>query len=315
MIIGIDLGGMSAKAACLSGEKLSERVRVETSARSSREETASALAGLARAAAEKAGADFSEVEAIGIGSPGVIDGESGVVVNWSNFGWKDVPLARLVSEKTGKRVFVLNDANAAALGEARFGAGKKYRDCAMLTIGTGIGSGVVLGGEIYEGFRGAGAEFGHTVVRAGGRKCPCGRKGCFEVYASTRALIRFTKEAMHAHPESRMWKFAPTVQRAGGRTAFLADAEGDEVARAVISKFVFYLGEGIVNLVNLLRPQAVILGGGISAEGENLLSRVREYVLPRLYVSVGYAPLEIVCASLGNDAGIYGAAAYAASKI
>lgn len=314
MIIGIDLGGMSAKAAILTQTGLMGKSRTETSATVAPHETAEALARLCKAVAEKAGKDFGEVRAIGIGSPGGIDSGTGTVVHWSNYGWTNVPLGEYVRQLTGKPTFVLNDANAAALGEAKYGAGKQYDDSMMITIGTGIGGGIIVGGKLLEGYRGVGGEPGHTVIRQGGELCTCGRRGCYERYASASALIRLTKAAMEECRESALWKFA-TLDTVDARTVFFAMKENDETAKRVFSEYIAALGEGITDFVNLLRPQAVILGGGISAEGETLLAPLREYVIPRLMVPVDYAPLAIVCATLGNDAGIYGAAEYASTRI
>ena len=255
------------------------------------------------------------MQAIGIGAPGVIDSADGVIVSWTNFGWKHVPLGALVEKYTGKKTFVLNDANAAALGEAKFGAGKEYSDSVLVTLGTGVGSGIMIGGKLFEGFRSAGAELGHTVIRVGGEQCSCGRRGCFERYASASALIRLTQEGMRLDRGSAMWRFAHTPEEVDGRTVFLAMKEGDPAAQRVFDDYIEGLGEGILNIVNTFRPQAIILGGGISAEGETLLEPLRRYVFPRLYVSVDYAPLSIVCASLGNDAGLYGAAQYAFDRL
>ncbi len=315
MVIGIDLGGMSAKAALLSGAKLEGKSRVVTSADVPAEKTAFALAELAVQTAEKAGKSMGDVQAIGIGAPGVIDSADGVIVSWTNFGWKHVPLGALVEKYTGKKTFVLNDANAAALGEAKFGAGKEYSDSVLVTLGTGVGSGIMIGGKLFEGFRSAGAELGHTVIRVGGEQCSCGRRGCFERYASASALIRLTQEGMRLDRGSAMWRFAHTPEEVDGRTVFLAMKEGDPAAQRVFDDYIEGLGEGILNIVNTFRPQAIILGGGISAEGETLLEPLRRYVFPRLYVSVDYAPLSIVCASLGNDAGLYGAAQYAFDRL
>lgn len=315
MIIGIDLGGMSAKGALLVGDQLKGKSRVETSASDTAEQTALAIASLVLQTAEKANKQLDDIQAIGIGAPGVVDSEHGIIVSWTNFGWKNVRLAALVEKFTGKKTFLLNDANAAALGEAEYGAGKRFSDSVLLTLGTGIGSGIILGGKLFEGFRSAGAEIGHVVIHRDGELCSCGRKGCFERYASASALIRFTRESMRDEPNSALWKYAPTAERVDGRTVFLALKEGDPVAQRVLDRYVAELGEGIVNVANALRPQAVILGGGISAEGDKLLLPLRNYVYPRLYVSTEYAPFEICCAALGNDAGLYGAAAYAFSAL
>lgn len=315
MIIGIDLGGMSAKAALLAGEKLEGKSRVETSAVNTAEQTALALAHLAMETAEKAGKSMEDVQAIGIGSPGVVDSANGNIVLWSNFHWKDVPLGALVEKYTGKKTFVTNDANAAALGEARFGAAKQFSDSILITLGTGIGGGIIIGGKLFEGYRSAGTEVGHIVIRQDGELCTCGRKGCFERYASAGALIRLTQAEMANDRSSAMWKYAPAVEKADGRTVFLALKEGDVAAKKVLDTYIAALGEGVANLVNVFRPQAVIFGGGISAEGETLLAPLRAYVYPRLYVSEKIVPLELRCASLGNDAGLYGAAAFAFDRL
>jgi len=315
MIIGIDLGGMSAKAACFSGGELSGKSRVVTSGGNSPSETALSLVRLCMETAEKAGKSFEQINAIGIGSPGVIDSASGTVVNWSNFGWKNVPLAAYVEKYSGKRVFVLNDANAAAYGEAKFGAGKGYLDSVLITLGTGVGGGVILDGKLFEGYRSAGTEIGHMVIRRDGKLCSCGRRGCFECYASTRALIALTQERMVGHLQSGLWHFADTPDKVDGKTVFLALGEGDETAKKILDDYISDLGEGILNLANLLRPEAIILGGGISAEGETILQPLRDYVYPRLYVSRDYAPIELIAAKLGNEAGLYGAAQYAFERL
>ena len=314
MVIGIDLGGMSAKAAVLSDGALKGKCSVETSAGDAPELTAKNLAELAKKAAAEAGVAFDEISAIGIGSPGVIDSATGTVARWSNFDWTNVELAKLVSEHTKKPVYVLNDANAAALGEAKFGAGKNFSDSIFVTIGTGVGGGIMIGGKLFEGHKSAGAEIGHTVIRQNGELCSCGRRGCFERYASTSGLIRATKRAMEENPDSALWKFAPTLEKAGGRTAFLAQAEGDEVAKGVVNDFIAALCEGITNLINVLRPQAIIIGGGISNEGENLLAPLRKYIEPLIYANF-YAPVQVVRAALGNDAGLYGAAVFAQERV
>ncbi len=313
MVIGIDLGGMSAKAAVMRKGVLEGKCSIATSAADTPQETAAKLARLALDVSEKAGKKFEEIEAIGIGSPGAIDSSSGVVVSWTNFYWTNVELASLVSRFSGKRVCVLNDANAAALGEARYGAGAKYSDSVLVTLGTGVGGGIMIGGKLFEGYKSAGAEIGHMIIRQDGELCTCGRKGCFERYASAGALIRATQRAMSANPESGLWRFASALDAVNGRTAFLASAEGDRTAKKVIADYIAALGEGIVNLINVLRPQAIILGGGVANEGENLLAPLREFVRPRIYAA-DYAPIEIVRAVLGNDAGLYGAAVFAEER-
>ena len=308
--IGIDLGGMSAKAGLMDGKGTIHCMdRCKTDPGDPVETTLENLATLAKKLMAEYDITKDNVEAIGIGSPGVIDSGTGTVVHWSNFHWNNVPLAEGLSAKTGLPVFVANDANAAALGEAKFGSGRNYEDSVMLTLGTGIGGGIVLGGKLFEGYRSAGGELGHTVIRRGGIKCTCGRYGCFECYASATALKRDTRNAMERHPESLMWQSVSSLEDVNGRTAF------DETAKMIVNNFIECLGDGIVNIVNLLRPQVIIIGGGVSNEGDYLLNPVREFVYEHIYAPREYAPLEIVRAQLGNDAGIYGAAAYAMARM
>ena len=313
--IGIDLGGMSAKAGLIGEDGSLHRImRAETNANDGANSTAKKLAALAEELICECAIAKADVLAIGIGSPGVINSESGTVVNWSNFGWANVPLAELVAKEIGLPVYVTNDANAAALGEAYYGSGKKYADSVMITLGTGVGGGIVIGGKLIEGYRSAGAELGHTVIRKGGVQCTCGRRGCLECYASATALMRETKRAMQKNADSLMWKLSSRLEDVSGKTAFSAAQQGDRVAKRVVREYVASLGEGIVNVVNLLRPRVIILGGGVSNEGENLLKPLRRFVLRHIYAPASYAPLALVQATLGNDAGIYGAAQYAVQR-
>ena len=208
-IIGIDLGGMSAKGGLFSenGELLTEE-KVATCSTNGFERTLEQLANLSRVLVEKIGVDYEDVLAIGVGSPGVVDGKKGIVLRWSNYDWNNVPFAKTLSQLTGKKVYVANDANVAALGEAKFGATAQYQSSILLTIGTGIGGGIVFDGQLIEGYRCAGAELGHITIREGGLPCACGRRGCYEKYASTTALIRQTRHAMVEDLDSKMWEVA-----------------------------------------------------------------------------------------------------------
>ncbi len=313
--VGIDLGGMSAKSGVFRDGELILKERVDTDPADGAKGVAEKLGALAKSVVAHAGLSFNDVQAIGIGSPGVIDSESGVVAKWGNYDWQQVPLARAVADITQKPVYLTNDANAAALGEAKFGVGAKYRDCLLITLGTGVGGGIVLGGKLFEGFRSAGAEVGHMVIHTDGRECGCGRRGCFEQYSSATALIRDTREAMERDKDSLLWQLAGgSLQKVDGSTAFKAARSGDETAKRVVEDYIAYLAEGIANLVNIFRPQAVMLGGGVSNEGEALLVPLKEAVDRLIYVNSDYAPLEILRAKLGNDAGIYGAYAYARQR-
>lgn len=316
-IVGIDLGGMSAKAALFSedGELLCEE-KVKTCSADGFDGTMQKLATLAETVAKKGGVSLDEVLSIGVGSPGVVDSRRGVVMRWSNFDWNDVPFSETLSRLTKRPVYVANDANVAALGEAKFGATAQYQSSILLTIGTGVGGGIVFDGKLIEGFHSAGAELGHITIREGGLPCACGRRGCYEKYASTTALIRQTRLAMAENLQSTMWQVAEgRIENVSGRTAFAAARQGDETAKKVIQQFVGYLSEGIADFVNILRPEAIVIGGGISNEGEMLFEPLRKAVDERTYIAMDIVPLKIVGAKLGNRAGVYGAYAIAKENL
>ena len=273
------------------------------------EEIAADTTRLVTALAQRANVTLSGV---GIGAPGTVNSREGVVVYSNNLRWNRVPLAEEVQSGVNAPVYAVNEANAAALGEQFCGAGKPYRDVVFLTLGTGIGSGIVIDGKLYEGYKSAGAEIGHTVISLGGEKCTCGRRGCFEAYASAAALIRQTVRAMKRHEESKLWEISHgDLDAVDGKTPFDALRLGDKTAADVVDRYVEYLSEGIANLCNEFRPEAVLLGGGIGAEGKTLLQPLTQAVAEKIYGGAEYAPVEILQATLGGDAGIYGAARYA----
>ncbi|MDR2201492.1 MAG: ROK family protein [Clostridiales bacterium] len=253
-----------------------------------------------------AGAGYA---AVGVGSPGAIDSANGVVEYSPNLFWKDVPLAKYISGALGKTVKVGNDANVAALGEAKFGAGRDYSDVVMLTLGTGVGSGIVAGGRLFEGYRSMGAEIGHMVIREDGEPCGCGRRGCLEAYASATALVRDTLSAMQIAKNSLMWEECGNdLNKVDGRTSFAAAKRGDEAAKRVVAAYAKSLAEGIINIINIFRSQAIILGGGVCAQGDALLNPVREYVAKHRFGGSESLATDIITARLGGDAGVIGAA-------
>ena len=304
--IGIDLGGTFIKFGAVdeSGNVLKKQ-KIPTPAGCGYAATVSAMAEAVKGLV----ADTGMPESVGVGCPGVIDGERGTVVTGGNLGWENKPLAEDLSAATEIPVTVCNDANAAAYGEYVSGAGKEYRSVVLITLGTGVGSGIIFGGKLFTGELGAGAELGHEVIRTDGEPCSCGRRGCFEAYASASALVRRTKTDMTRHPESVMWELCNgDAENADGRTAFDGMRHGDETAEKVVEGYLDDLAEGIANIVNAFRPQAVLIGGGISAEGETLTKPLQEKVNARILGHGRYAPVTIKAASLGNDAGLVGAA-------
>ena len=304
--IGIDLGGTFIKFGAVgeSGNIL-KKDKIPTPAGCDYMATVSAIAEAVKGMI----ADMGVPESVGIGCPGVIDGEHGMVVTGGNLGWENKPLAEDLGSLLGISATLANDANAAAYGEYMCGAGKEYRSIVLITLGTGVGGGVIFGGKLFTGELGAGAELGHTVICLDGEPCSCGRRGCFEAYASASALVRQTRNAMIAHPESKMWELCKgSADNADGRTAFDGMRLDDKTAKAVVERYLNYLAEGIANIVNVFRPQAVLIGGGISAEGEALTLPLQKMVDTKILGRGRYAPVVIRAASLGNDAGLVGAA-------
>ena len=306
--LGIDLGGTFIKGGIVDDEgNILLCDKMPTEREKGADGVVANIVALCRSLMKKVSLTVVDIEGVGMGVPGMIDSERGEVIYSNNLAWQDFSIANEVSRALSLPVKIANDANVAALGEARFGCGKGYRHSVMITLGTGVGSGIVLDGKLFEGNRGAGEELGHTVIAAGGEPCTCGRKGCLEAYASATALIRDTKRAMEAHPDSAMWEIG-SLDAVTGKTAF-DYAETDEAARAVVARYIEMLGAGLVNVANALRPEALILGGGVCHEGEALTRPLREILHRELFAGERGPQVKLVIASLGNDAGLLGAAA------
>ena len=304
LYMGIDVGGTTVKGLIIDekGKIVCEGnvvTRVGTELSGCIEELADVLV-------QKAGKTYSQISGIGVCCPGIVD-KNGSVVFAGNLKLKNYPLKELLTKSLKVPVKVLNDANAAALGEAKFGAGKGYKDSVMITLGTGVGGGVVIGGKLFEGNKGAGAELGHMVIERGGISCTCGRRGCFEVYCSARALTAKTKSAMEEDTSSEMWK-TYTLTTADGRTAF-EYMDCDRTARLVVNWYLKYLACGLANIANIFRPEVILIGGGVAAQGSRLTIPLQKLLDEEIFGGTDYAPVKVECASLGNRAGGYGAAA------
>lgn len=260
-------------------------------------------------AADDAGISLDDVNVIGVGTPGSVNDETGYIDYSNNLRFDKVPAKQMLEELTGKPCFFANDASCAALGELYAGAGKGCKNLIAITLGTGVGSGIVIDGKVFRGANSAGGEIGHTVINVNGAECTCGRKGCWESYASATALIAQTKQAMKENPESKMWNCAGNdIESVNGRTAFDAMRMGDEAAKAVVDKYIYYVAVGIINVINVFQPDVLCVGGGICNEGETLLAPIRKYVVEERYSKYAQKQTEICKAQLGNDAGIIGAA-------
>ncbi len=303
--IGVDVGGTTVKGIALNGagEVLAENA-VDTVIG---EGFADCIDALIEKLVRLSGGVYSDVKGVGIGCPGIIDSANGTVVYAANLLLDNYPLGKLLKSKSGLDVKIVNDANAAALGEARFGAGKEYSDSVLITLGTGVGGGIVIGGKLFEGYKSAGAEIGHMVIERGGDRCTCGRRGCFEAYCSARALTKRTRDAMEDDTASEMWK-TYSYDSCNGATAF-EYMDTDRTARKVAEWYIDRLACGVINLCNIFRPQAVMLGGGVAAQGSRLTAPLQKAVDKEIFGGSDYAPVKVVCASLGAKAGVYGAAA------
>ena len=307
--IGIDIGGTSIKGAAVdSNGRVYEKFSMPFVKGEDGKITITKLAELVK---EYIAAHHLEdkIVGIGIGSPGTLDVESGVVNYANNLGWNELPVAKIMNETLPCPIRLTNDANAATLGEAKFGAGKQFESLIMLTLGTGVGGGIIINGKLYEGNQGKGGELGHVVVQVDGEQCSCGRKGCLEAYASATALIRETKKAMRSNKRSLMWEICPDIELVGGKVVFEAAAKGDKNAIEVLNNYVKYLGEGILNYCNIFRPNVVVLSGGIANAGAALFDPLNEYIKARDYGYKATPAVEVVPAELGYDSGKIGAAA------
>ena len=307
--IGIDLGGTFIKGGIVNenGEILICD-KVPTEVEKGDKGVAANIARLAKDLLDRQGLTVNDVEGLGIGSPGMIDSNEGNVVYANNLGWENFRICdELSSLLGGITVKIGNDANVAALGEVKFGAARKYNSVVMITLGTGVGGGVVVDGKMIEGNKGAGAELGHIVIVYGGEQCSCGRKGCFEAYSSATALIRDTRRAMEAHPDSKMWEVG-SLDMVNGKTVF-DYASVDVYAKEVVDNYIKYLACGLVNYANVFRPEAILLGGGVCAQGDNLIKPLQKIFDSEIYAGDKGPKVPILVAELENNAGLLGAAA------
>lgn len=302
--LGIDLGGTNIKGAVVNeaGEIVREASR-PTNVDKGPDAIADGIAAVIRELEQ--GEKFAGV---GLGCPGTVDDESGEVVCAFNLGLIHYDLRGAIKQRTGYEIRLGNDANVAALAEASVGVGKGAHSVVVITLGTGVGGGVVLEGRMLVGWTGAASELGHMVIAEDGAACTCGRKGCFEAYASATALIRMTKEAMGAHPESAMHEIA-RESGIDGRTAFLAKERGDAAGTEVVRTYVKYLAAGVTNVVNIFFPEVVAFSGGVANQGEALLVPLREEV-SRQEFGGRYVKrhARLVNCTLGYQSGVIGAA-------
>ena len=302
--VGIDVGGTGLKAGVVDQNgKIFSKVSCPTGVERGHEAVIADMAQLALKAIEESGYTLDDVHSIGIGIPGVLDPRTGRVPFCTNLGWHDVPVIELMQKVIDKPVYIANDATVAALAESVAGVSSTVKDSVFLTLGTGVGGGVVLNGKVYSGTHGVGSELGHMIVVAGGDLCTCGNRGCWERYASATALIRMGHEAAAKHPESVL----AGKETLNAKDVMDAAKANDPAGLEAFDQYTTYLAMGMVNIINFMDPEVIAVGGGVSAAGEFLLKPVREKVAKMaFYKTMPYARIEL--ATLGNDAGIIGAA-------
>ena len=301
--IGIDLGGTNIAAGIVDIDgNIVAKDSVPTKKGASCREIASDMAGLVKSLVEKNGHTVKDILSVGIGCPGFVNRESGVVILASNLGFENAPLADEFKKHINVPVSLENDADAAALGEYNT-VGENCESFVFMTLGTGVGSGIVIDGQIYRGSFGEGAELGHITLKMGGEKCNCGRNGCYERYASAAALVRQSKAAAEAHPESML----ALEKEITGKSAFDLERKGDKTSHEVVEQYISYVAEGIMDVMMLLRPKKIVIGGGISNEGEPFVARIRDYIANNMD-SEELHKTEISVAKLRGDAGIIGSA-------
>lgn len=308
--IGIDIGGTGIKAGIVkeNGEII-HKSSIPTAKNSDCASLGKDIAALTESIVREAGISMDDVRSVGMGCPGSVDDKNGIVTYANNINLKNAPICAEVRKYIDKEVYINNDANCAALGEFFALNDKDVKDFIAVTLGTGVGSGIILDGKIFTGYNGAAGELGHTVLISGGEACTCGRRGCWEAYASATALIRDTERAAKANPDSVLRTLIEdNGGAANGKIPWDALDSGDRVAKEVTDRYISYVAEGIVDAINSFRPQVVAIGGGISRQGDRLLNPIREYVDKYSYGCEFIAPPKIVIAKLGNDAGIVGAA-------
>ena len=306
--IGVDLGGTNIAVGLvdLDSKRIVDKVSRKTRAPRPCVEISQDIADMCRELCHRSKIKLNDLLWVGIATPGVV--KDGVVVTASNLQWNNERFADIAYKLIGRPIFVANDANAAAYAEAIWGSGAGESSLIAITLGTGVGGGIIVDGQIWEGINGFAAELGHMVVEAGGRQCSCGQRGCLEAYCSATALVKETARVMKLYPDSLMWKLVGgNIEKVSGVTAFKAKNEGDFAASMVVADYINYLAIGVANVVNIFQPAVVCIGGGISGEGDNLLLPLRDRIK---HISFGTdeSRIRVEIAKYRNDAGIIGAA-------
>ena len=311
--IGIDLGGTNIAVGLVDESyKIVVKKTTPTLAKRESEAIVADMARLCREVCAEKNVDIKDIVNIGVAAPGIANHRNGCVEYSCNLPFRRFPLVKALADELGveeSRVKIANDANAAAWGEAVAGAAKGTSNSIMVTLGTGVGGGIIIDNKIFSGFNAAAGEIGHIVIEQDGALCGCGRRGCWEAYSSATALVRMTKEAVEECERTGRYTSMSKAERISGRTACDAMRAGDEVATEVYNRYVKYLANGITNMVNIFQPEVISLGGGVSNEGQSLIDAILPIVRAEQYGGDVVELTQLRIAELGNDAGIIGAAA------
>ena len=307
--IGIDVGGTGVQVGVVSEQgQILATDSFPTGVGRPYQEMVQDMVRCTKSAVTKAGLTLEDVKSIGLGIPGIADAKTGTVIFCTNLGWRDIPLRAEIQKYIDKPVYIDNDATVAGLAESVAGVSANTESSVFLTLGTGVGGGIIIHGKVWSGSHGVGSEIGHMILKMGGEPCTCGNHGCVERYCSATAIIRMAREAVKEHPESAILTAAKgDPANINAKIVFDAAKTGDPVGMQVFREYVSYLAQAISNIIQFLDPEVIALGGGVSKAGDFLLNAVREEV-PHylLYKNIPAARIEL--AKLGADAGIIGAA-------
>ncbi len=314
--LGIDLGGTNIAAGIVNEKfEIVKKKSTPTLANRDGKLIIKDMAELCRSLIADCGLTLKDIAYAGIATPGTANSETGVVEYANNLPFKNFPIADLLKEYLGvEKVYIENDANAAAKAEAIAGAAKGAKYSVMITLGTGLGGGIVLDGKVFSGFNHAGAELGHIVIQKDGKQCSCGRRGCWETYSSATGLANMTREHLiKARAEGKKSiiedMIGGNLDNCNARVSFAAMKQGDEVGKAIVDEYISYLASGIASIINIFQPNVLSIGGGVCGEKDYLLKPLIDEVFGQTYTKTGVSPqCEIKIAELGNDAGIVGAA-------
>ncbi len=307
--VGIDIGGTNISTGVVDENyNIIGRGKLKTNIGRDYKEILADIIETVRLAVSDAKLENDDIRWIGVGCPGTCNTDTGIVEYSNNLRWLNVPLLADIEEAFGRKTYIDNDANVAAYGEYLAGAAKGAKNAVVITLGTGVGAGIIINGKIFSGSNFAGGEIGHTVIVVDGYECTCGRKGCFEAYSSATGLIRMTREASESHPESKIRQLVEADGRISARTAFNAAKMLDETGIEVVERYIKHLACGITNTINIFQPDILCIGGGVCNEGDALLVPLKKQVAESVYSRNSAKNTEICICSLGNDAGIIGAA-------